>query len=43
MTNVGSTPISWAAYNGHKDAVRLLIDLGAGVDIADSDGYTPLM
>ena len=44
MTNNGMTPIRLAACNGHKDVVRLLIDVGAGVDIADSRyGNTPLI
>jgi ankyrin repeat protein len=38
------TPLIWAAQNGHKDTVELLLDTGkADVDTADNDGWTPLM
>ncbi len=38
----GYSPLHFAAYNGHPDAVRLLIDRGAEVSAADSGGRTPL-
>ncbi|MGM0674781.1 MAG: ankyrin repeat domain-containing protein [Spirochaetota bacterium] len=36
------TPLHWAAYNGHADIVRSLIDNGADVEATDILGRTPL-
>ena len=36
------TPLFVACYNGHVDAVRLLLEKGAAVDRADTQGRTPL-
>jgi len=39
----GETGLHWAAYEGHADAVRLLLDRGAPVDVTDeSHSGTPL-
>lgn len=39
----GETGLHWAAYEGHADTVRLLLDRGAPVDFADdTHGGTPL-
>jgi len=38
-----ATPLQTAAYNGHVDAVELLLAAGAHVDGANDFGWTPLM
>ena len=38
----GETPLHWAARNGHKDVVEVLLANGAGVNAKDSSGFTPL-
>eukprot|EP01133_Synstelium_polycarpum_P000175 gene175-210_t len=37
-----TTPLHHAAFNGHKQCVKLLLASGAFPDIADIDGCTPL-
>ena len=37
-----STALFWAARGGHREALHALIRHHAGLDIADSDGMTPL-
>ncbi|KAJ4448822.1 hypothetical protein ANN_00213 [Periplaneta americana] len=37
-----NTPLHLAAYYGHTDVVRLLINGGAEIDTRKSNGYTPL-
>ena len=32
----GDTPLHWAAYNGHTEAVDYLIGIGATVDITNN-------
>ncbi|XXG98724.1 hypothetical protein Hte_005053 [Hypoxylon texense] len=38
----GQTPLHWAAKNGSNEMVECLIRNGAGIEIADTDGHTPL-
>ena len=38
----GSTPLYWAATNGHADVVQLLLEAGADLDKADVEGESPL-
>ena len=38
----GSSPLSEAAGNGHKDIVELLLQYKASVDLCDEDGSSPL-
>lgn len=39
----GATPLLLAAFKGHVDAARCLIQWGAQIDAANERGYTPLM
>ena len=39
----GRTPLLHAAADGHLDTVRVLLENGADMDIADSFGWSPLM
>ena len=42
-SNVGSTPLNIAAYNGHTDVVKLLLEKGANIKAMSSDTRaTPL-
>ena len=38
----GNTPVGIAAFNGHIDAVMLLVDAGADLSIANNFGWTPI-
>ena len=38
----GVTPMFRAAYNGHADALQLLLQAKADPDKADNDGVTPV-
>ncbi|GAH12048.1 unnamed protein product, partial [marine sediment metagenome] len=37
-----STPLHFAAYEGHKDVAKLLIAKGADVNAKNRNGWTPL-
>ena len=39
----GSAPLNRAAYRGHLEIVKLLLDRGADTAVFDEDGDTPLM
>jgi hypothetical protein len=39
---IGSTPLHYAAWNGHVEIVRLLFQNGADVNVRDNDGWTAL-
>jgi len=39
----GSTPLSFAAFNGRPRALTLLLSAGASANSAGRDGFTPLM
>lgn len=43
LLNIGATPLLRAAHGGDIPVVRLLLQHGALVDLADFDGDTPLM
>jgi len=38
----GSTPLIVAAFSGHTDAMRLLVENGAGLDLQNNQGSTAL-
>ncbi|KAI8850930.1 ankyrin repeat-containing domain protein [Chytridium lagenaria] len=38
----GWTPLNQAAYNGHLEAVNMLLKAGASIDTQSSTGWTPL-
>ena len=42
MATENTITLHEAAYNGHLDIVKALIEAGANVNKADSDGYTPI-
>jgi hypothetical protein len=40
----GQTPLLWAAEQGHKAVVKLLLETGkVDIDVKDSSGWTPLL
>jgi len=39
----GSTPLMWAAYNGHTDIAAYLLEHGVNVDAKDGNGRTALL
>ena len=41
MTDVGSTPLHWAAYNGKSSIATLLLQANASPTAVDKYGYTP--
>ncbi len=40
--NNSQTPLAYAAGNGHKDVVALLLANGAEINVKNGNGYTPL-
>ncbi|KAJ1995130.1 ATP-dependent RNA helicase [Coemansia sp. RSA 1358] len=44
LNNEDATPLHYAAYRGHKDALSMLLQKSAhAIDMCDSSGKTPLM
>ena len=43
MQNGGFTPLLYAAREGCAGCVAALVDGGAGIDLSDPDGMTPLV
>ena len=43
VEKAGDLPLATAAYNGHTDCVRFLLEMGARVDLRNSVSCTPLM
>ena len=41
QNDYNQTPLHAAAYNGHDEVVKLLIDNGANPNLMDKDGNTP--
>jgi ankyrin repeat protein len=41
-SNDGRTPLMWAALNGRKEALELLLGRGATINAQDNDGWTAL-
>ena len=39
---MGMTPLHWAAHGNDLETVELLISAGAGLNIQDSEGQSPL-
>ena len=39
----GMTPLNYAAYEGHLEIVKLLLDKGAEIDTRDNMSFTPLL
>jgi ankyrin repeat protein len=39
----GRTALHWACKNGHLQVVKLLVEHGAAIEIADNEGMTPLL
>ena len=39
----GRRALNWAAQKNHSEMIRLLLEAGAGIDLANRSGYTPLM
>ena len=37
------TPLHWAAYNGKRDTMEILLDRGANINVQDSAKRTPLI
>ncbi len=38
----GSSPLALAVASGHRELARILVEYGAGLDIADKHGMTPI-
>ncbi|MGD8841068.1 MAG: ankyrin repeat domain-containing protein, partial [Gammaproteobacteria bacterium] len=41
-TRRGTTALHLAAFRGHREVIDVLLTYGAGVDVADENGETPL-
>ncbi|MEW6242774.1 MAG: ankyrin repeat domain-containing protein [Bacillota bacterium] len=39
----GRTPLMCVVSHGHRDTVKLLLEVGADINAVDIDGWTPLM
>ena len=39
----GATPLHWAVRHNREDVVKMLVELGAGLEVLDKDGETPLL
>ncbi|KAI8774742.1 osteoclast-stimulating factor 1, partial [Biomphalaria glabrata] len=39
---LGDTPLHSAAWKGHAEAVKMLLDKGARVDLRNNDGKLPI-
>ena len=39
----GNTPLMYACAGGHESVVKVLVDVGAGVEDHNENGHTPLM
>ena len=39
----GRRALNWAAKKNHSEMIRLLLEAGAGIDLTNRSGYTPLM
>lgn len=42
-SQTGRTPLHWAVELGNGDLVRMLIQRGADLNVADKDWYTPFL
>ncbi len=42
VSDYGSTPLHWAAGNGHADVTKILISAGSEINRINIFGYTPL-
>jgi ankyrin repeat protein len=40
---MGATALMWAAHRGYTDVVRMLLNVGADVNMRNQGGYTALM
>ena len=40
MLQGGNTALHWAAYNGHSDAVQILLDANATVDVINDVSWS---
>ena len=40
IVQIGQTALHKAAYNGHKDVIKILVDSGAAVDAKSNVNFT---
>jgi ankyrin repeat protein len=38
---LGMTPLHWAAFNGHEQMAKVLLEYRAPLNIKENNGYTP--